>query len=188
MRVVGNEHYYAGEGPVLRPREREKVAKPDEGRWDETINCGEVSDPCEAPFNCAPFQLEKMSEPSKTVFDIEAIELNKGVAAVPSPIGWERVRVRAATQLHAISGGRRTKSFEYALRGGSSWVTDSRSNPFIEIGGSVQIRHLGRWRSFFCPNLTGIRYYLFEALDPAFWHRRLALHWCKRELKFFGRR
>ena len=31
-------------GRVLRPREREKVAKPDEGRWDETIPMGEVSD------------------------------------------------------------------------------------------------------------------------------------------------
>jgi len=31
-------------GPVLRPREREKVAKPDEGRWDETIPAGKVFD------------------------------------------------------------------------------------------------------------------------------------------------
>jgi len=31
-------------GLVLRLREREKVAKPDEGRWDETIPAGEVSD------------------------------------------------------------------------------------------------------------------------------------------------
>jgi hypothetical protein len=34
------------------------VAKPDEGRWDETIPAGEVSDPCEAPFNGAPSVVE----------------------------------------------------------------------------------------------------------------------------------
>ena len=45
----------------------------------------------------------EMNEPPKTVFDIEAIELKKGVAAVPSPIGWERVRVRATFNLQLLT-------------------------------------------------------------------------------------
>jgi hypothetical protein len=46
---------------VLLPREREKVPRrrgADEGRWDETIPAGEVSDPCKAPFNGAPSVVE----------------------------------------------------------------------------------------------------------------------------------
>jgi len=48
MRVVGNEHYYAGEGQILRSREWEKAPRirgADEGRWFNTNHVGEVTDP-----------------------------------------------------------------------------------------------------------------------------------------------